>query len=242
MGDHTLTSALLEGFNGDGYYDMRTRAFDAFNRGDFTEVYGVFDDYFAPPFYSMSSLFRDEQRKILDTVVSSSLEDALSVYRHLYDHNAPLVRFLRNTNTPCPKALYVAGELAVNSDLNGELGKDELDLDAIRSLLETAKLSGIELDARTLEYTLRNTLERLAGAFDETPDDLTLLEKVKTGVDLVYALPFHVNLRKVQNFFFYQLEHALSDFRERARKGNKEAEEWVDTFTSLGEKLRIRIP
>ena len=242
MGDHTLTCALLEGFNGDDFFDMRTRAFDAFNRGDFTEVYGVFDAYFAPPFYSMSSLFRDEQRKILDTVVASSLDDALSVYRHLYDHNAPLVRFLRNTNTPCPKALYVAGELAVNSDLNQELAKDELDLDAIRDLLETAELAGIELDSRTLEYTLRNTLERLAGAFDETPDDLTLLEKVKTSVDLVYALPFHVNLRKVQNFFFYQLEHALSDFRERARKGNKEAEEWVDTFTGLGEKLRIRIP
>jgi alpha-amylase/alpha-mannosidase (GH57 family) len=242
MGDHTLTCALLEDFNGDEYYDMRTRAFDAFNRGDFTGVYGVFDDYFPPPFYSMSSLFRDEQRKILDTVVASSLDDALSVYRHLYDHNAPLVRFLRNTNTPCPKALYVAGELALNSDLNEELGKDDLDLNAIQGILEAANLSSIELDARTLEYTLRNTLERLVGAFDETPDDPTLLEKVKTGVDLVYALPFHVNLRKVQNFFFYQLEHALSDFRERARKGNKEAEEWVDTFTSLGEKLRIRIP
>jgi alpha-amylase/alpha-mannosidase (GH57 family) len=241
LGDHTLSCALLEGFDGDGYYDMRTLAFEAFNRGDFTEVYEVLDNYFSAPFYSMSSLFRDEQRKILDSVVSSSLEDALSVYHHLYDHNAPLVRFLRNTNTPCPKAIYVAGELAVNSDLNQELSRDDLDMDAIQGLLETADLSGIELDARTLEYTLRNTLERLAETFDETPGDLTLLERVKTGVELVYALPFDVNLRKVQNLFYYQLEHAFADYRERARKGDQAAEDWTTSFTDLGEKLRIRL-
>ncbi len=243
MGDHTLSCALLEGFDGDGYHDMRSRAFDAFNRADFTEVNGVLNDYFTSPFYSMSSLFRDEQRKILDMVVSSSREDALSVYRHLYEHNAPLIRFLRNTHTPCPKALYVAGELAINSDLNHALGEgaDALDPHAIQTLLQAAELAGIELDVRTLEYTLRKTLEQFAADFDREPEDRTLLEKVKAGIDLIYALPFDVNLRKVQNIFYYQLEHAFSDLRKKAEKGDREAGEWVRLFTDLGEKLRIRL-
>ena len=39
----------------------------------------------------------------------------------------------------------------------------------IRSLLEEARLGGVDLDATTLEYTLRKTIEKIAERLRENP-------------------------------------------------------------------------
>jgi hypothetical protein len=240
LGGHNLTCGIAEDPDDENYQNLVLEVFKCFDKADFPEVLRVLDKYFEDSLYSMTSLFRDEQRKILDLILETTLADTLSVYRHLYEHNVPLMRFLKDSGTPSPRPLHTAGEFVVNSDLHREFSRDELDHEIIAKLIEDADLSGLSLDADTLEYTLRANLEHLAERFGDNPEQSNLLEKLLAGVELVYALPFDVNLRKVQNIQYDLGQRIYPKYKEKTANGDEQAGRWVDLFDVLSEKLWIR--
>ena len=61
------------------------------------------------------------------------------------------------------------------------------------------------------------------------------------ALTLAGELPFEVNLWKVQNIFYEQLQTTYPDFRQRASRGQKDAQDWVESFMALGEKLAIHV-
>jgi hypothetical protein len=124
--------------------------------------------------------------------------------------------------------------------LHREFSRDELDHEIIANLIEDADLSGLSLDANTLEYTLRANLEHLAERFGDNPEQSNLLEKLLAGVELVYALPFDVNLRKVQNIQYDLGQRIYPKYKEKTANGDEQAGRWVDLFDVLSEKLWIR--
>jgi hypothetical protein len=241
FGDHNLGCGIREYMDAKNYQRLRKEAFENFEKADFPQVLRIQDQYFESSRYSLKSLFRDEQRKILDMILEATEADAQAVYRHLFEHHIPLMRFLKDSNSPPPRALVTAGELVLNSDLRREFTGDHLDFEAIRALLEEADLSGIPLDADTLEYTLRNNLEHMALNFLSNPERHDLLAQMVSGIELVYALPFDVNLRKVQNLHYSLAQRIYPEFKQRAQQGDDAAALWATSFEDLSAKLLIRL-
>jgi hypothetical protein len=68
-----------------------------------------------------------------------------------------------------------------------------------------------------------------------------VLQKLEAGVSISSSLPFQVNLWKVQNFFYDLLQTVYAEFKTKADQGDKRAQQWVNCFTALGEKLSVRI-
>ena len=151
------------------------------------------------------------------------------------------MRFLKDSNSLPPRALVAAGEIVVNSDLRREFASDHPDFELIQTLLQEADLAGIPLDADTLEYTLRKNLELIAENFRSNPELPDLLEQMVSGIELVYALPFDVNLRKVQDLHYSVAQSTYPEFRQKAQKGDPGAARWVADFKNLSEKLLIRL-
>jgi alpha-amylase/alpha-mannosidase (GH57 family) len=240
FGDHNLGCGIREYMDAKSYQSLRKEFFESFEKADFPQVLRIQDQYFESSRYSLKSLFRDEQRKILNLILETTEADALSVYRHLFEHHVPLMRFLKDSNSPPPRALAAAGEFVVNAELCREFASEQLNSEAIQTLLKEADLAGIPLDADTLEYTLRTSLELTAESFCSNPKQVDLLEKMVSGVELVYALPFDVNLRKVQDLHYRLARNIYPDFRQDAQKGNNNAARWVENFKVLSEKLMIR--
>ena len=82
-----------------------------------------------------------------------------------------------------------------------------LDIGRIRSLLEEARLGGVDLDATTLEYTLRKTIEKHGRAIRENPDGpRTISTTLRQAVELTEELPFTVTLWTVQNVAYDLLQ------------------------------------
>ena len=104
----------------------------AFSRADIPGCHPAFDRGFGTDTYSLKSLFRDEQRNTLSRILISTLEEAEAVYRQLYEHHAPLMRFLIDLKTPLPKAFQTTAEYALNSHLRRAFPTD-LDVLRIRS-------------------------------------------------------------------------------------------------------------
>ncbi len=240
-GDHQLSCGLsmdiLEGV----FSDLTTQLFDAFDRADFTEVMQLTGEAFEGSLYSLKSLFKDGQRKILNVILEKKIADALSVYRHVYEPNVPLIRFLKGSATPIPPPLYASGQFVLNSELNTELGCKDINYEKITDQLREAELAGISLDAKTLEYTLRKNLEKKADTFHENPESQVILQDIANGVELVYALPFDVNLRKLQNIGHEVKIRHYEDMQRRTEQGDKEAAAWIELFENLCGQLNLRI-
>jgi alpha-amylase/alpha-mannosidase (GH57 family) len=241
FGDHNVNGGVREFRGEEAYQSLVQEISETFSRADLPEVIRLLDRNFGKNIFSLRSLFRDEQRRILMRILESNLADAEAVYRQLYERNAPLMRFLVDLGNPLPKSLQAAAEFSLNRSLRDVLVAEEPTLERVQSLLEEAKGLKIVLDEVGLGHVLKETVERMAARFRAQPADLTLLQKLEGLAALTCSLPFPVDLWRVQNIYFQVGQEAYPQFRGGAEKGEEPAKTWVDRFTSLGDKLYCRV-
>ena len=241
FGDHNINCGV-RGFQGEEVYEATLQELsETFKKGDFSEIIRLLDKHFGESTYSIRSLFRDEQSKVVNLLLESTLEEAEAVYRQLYERSAPMIRFITSLGIPTPKAFYSAAELVLNSSLRRAFKDKELDPERTKLLLEDAKSQNITLDTTTLEYAFRGSLERMSEQFSSNPSDLHLLQKLVATVELIPLLPFIVNLWKPQNYYYEMLKSVYPGFQNKAEKGDGDARAWVNLFILLGDKLSIRV-
>ena len=241
LGDHNLSAGVRE-FPDHHSYDLMVKDMSAaFASADFTETLRVLDRNFGDSVYSLKSLFPDEQRRILDLMLQTTLEETEAAYRQLYEHHAPLLQFLKDTGSPPPKAFYVAAELVLNADLHRSFQDDNLDLNRIEYLLKEAQLEGVSLDSTSLEYSFRKALERLAKRLAADPSDFGMLQRLEDATTLASRLPFQVDLWRVQNICYEMLRTVYEEYQMRAQQGHEEARTWLRHFNTIAQNLIVRV-
>jgi alpha-amylase/alpha-mannosidase (GH57 family) len=241
LGDHNILCGTSARYEEERYQHLWSELLELFKTADLPNIMKLLSNHFQGAPYSIKSLFRDKQRLIVDRIMDATVDDLLSVYRHMYAPNVPLMRFLKDSGSHPPKALYNAAELVLNHDLFREFGRDPLDAETIRFLLEEADLTDISLDTDTLEFTLRNSLEELAELFAEQPEAYDRLERLTARVEFADTLPFDVNLRKIQDICFGLIDKVYRPYCRQAENGAAPAQQWVQRFRQLGEKLGLRV-
>jgi Domain of unknown function (DUF3536) len=243
MGDYNPVGGVRES-GGAGLYEAVVQELtDAFGRDDLGEVTRLINENSGGETYTLRALFKDEQRRILSQVVESEWAEAETALRDVYAHLIPLMRSLSQIGAPLtiPRAFYAVAEFALNTQLRRAFSSNNMDFEGIRKLIEDAQAARISLDVATLEYTFRMELERTAERFRIDPGNLEILKRLDTAAGLARGLPFEVNLWKVQNICYELLQTVYRDFRERADHSDENARAWTDLFSSLAEKLSLRL-
>ncbi len=240
LGDHNLHGAV-RALEPGAYGALVKRLEAAFGRADVPETLRLLDRDFDGTTYSLRRLFRDEQRKILGLLLESTLAEAEAVYRQVYEHHAPLLRFLGDLSIPCPPALLKAAELVLTGTLRRALEAEPLDLDRIRTLLDEARTAGISLDDPGLGFALERTVDRVAARLAERPGDAEALRALDGAIQLARALPFAVDLWNAQNVGYRIVKATYPERRAAAERGDAAAKEWTETFRSLGKGLALRV-
>ena len=231
FGDHNL-SAGLRRFAGQEEFEATAKAIaDAFKRADLPDCIRALDHHFAGTSYSLKSLFRDQQRRIVNRILNSTLSEAEASYTQIYEHHATLMRFLAELHAPLPKVLRLTAEFVLNRALRRELESDYLDLDRIRTLLDSARAEKINLDDAGLEYVLRRRINELVQMFAADPGDTALLAMLQAIVSLARSLPFEVNLWQAQNVYYNLME---TEYPARSAQPD-----WAGPFLELGEQLGV---
>ena len=237
MGDHTLSAGVRQ-YSGEEVYQATVEELHrAFSRADIPGVIRILDRHFGGAVYSLKSLLGDEQRRIMDHILESTLQEAEASLRAIYEHHAPLARFLVDVHYPRPQVLAVAAEFALNAALRQEFRADFLDLREVKNLLAQAKDEGVRLDSEGLAYVMERKLNGLMLQLHRRPLNQALLRKISVLLDVLKELPFAVNLWKVENLY-YQMSRTI--YPELATNSSSPAG-WVDDFLALGSKLRIRV-
>jgi alpha-amylase/alpha-mannosidase (GH57 family) len=242
FGDHNVHAGVRE-FGGRKTYERITsELLHAFSHADLTQAIRLMDVGFGKDTYSLKSLFRDEQRRILGLILNSTIENAESEYRQLYENHAPLMRFLTDVRMPLPEALRSTAAYALNSQLRNAFAADTVNAEAIKALIDEARALSVTLDATTLEFTFRKRLEALADEFHDQPVDPDALSSLARAVSLARKLPFPVNFWSIQNKCWDAMGTTLPEARARAAAGDGPARAWVDQFVALCEDLSLRLP
>jgi alpha-amylase/alpha-mannosidase (GH57 family) len=240
LGDHNVNCGV-ESYSGpDAYATLSREIREAFDRADFPQIIRLMDRHFGESHYSLQSLFRDEQRKVLNQILTSTRDDIHSTYRLIVDRYSPMMRFLAGLHAPAPKALRMAAEFVLNTELQWQFESERMDLNRVRTLLEECARDEVSLQADVLGYALKTYLDRLSLEFEESPGEAALLEHLVGAAALVHAVPFEINLWKTQNIFYRISNAEYPDRRAKATNGDASAASWIKLFEALGEQLGFR--
>ena len=242
FGDHNLNGGVRPYRDPAAYDTMVEELSAAFGGADLTEAIRLLDKHFGTNMYSLRTLFRDEQRRILHIILEGTLDEAESAYRRLYEDYVPLMRFIADLGNPLPKAFTMTAEFVLNTSLRRAFEAETLELERIETLLEEARRWNITLDAAGLRYALERTLEAMADWLRVSVSDPALLQGLSAIADLVERLPFDVNLWKLQNVYYELSQTVYREMRRTAEGGDAEARAWIEAFVPLGAKLSVELP
>jgi alpha-amylase/alpha-mannosidase (GH57 family) len=242
FGDHHVHGGVARTQEGqDGYPRLLSDLKMAFFDRDFPAVIRRMDERFGGDTFSIRSLFPDSQRRVLDLILESTLAQAGSVYRQLYEQHAPLMRFLSDIDQPTPAAFRAAAEYVLNADLKRVLTEQPVDLQRVTRVLDQVRSSQVKLDTRALTLTFQHSLEQLAVCLWQNPDNLKTLRVLEDLARIATLTVGEVDLWKVQNLYF-DLMKAHYPWKQRAaQRGDDDAATWVNSFRRLGDQLSVSI-
>jgi alpha-amylase/alpha-mannosidase (GH57 family) len=240
-GDQTINCGVRAYREEKSYQAMRSAISRSFDKGDLPATIRLMDKHFGTSRYSLKSLFYDGQRKIVNLIMASTLNDAEKEYQLLYASHAPMIRFLNELKIPPPKAISAAAEVAINAGLRRAIEGERLDAEEIEALLNDAIETGVSLDAPALEFAFRKKIERMLEDLRNRPADVARIKEIEGALELAGSLPFHVNLWQAQNIFYELMQDVYKAALQKADQADKKARKWLKHFQSLGARLYILV-
>jgi alpha-amylase/alpha-mannosidase (GH57 family) len=234
FGDQNITAVVKRFDPADSadYDRFVEEAKAAVSLGDFPEVVRCFDRHFGNQTYSLRSLFHDEQKRILEILLTGTLEEVESSLSAIYENQASLLHFLSQSRLPRPQALTVAATFAINAGLRRALEADPVDAIQARTWLGLAKSDEVQLDKQLIGYIAEQRMTRAMLALHERKEELALVEDALQLARTLRELPFDVNLWQAQNLWYDTWRH---------HRDKPPSAEWLERMQELGSQMHIAV-
>jgi hypothetical protein len=237
MGEHNLIGGVCKFPSPEAYAAAAKEIADMYQTADFPQVIRLIDQHFGSPSYTLKSLFKDEQRRILDEIVSSAREDLENRFRLITERYAPLMKFLESAGAPLPGGLQTAWDLTLRGDIRKQLSNGHTDLEHLKALIQEAHPRGTDVLNADISYAAKSRMERLMNKIAENPEDVSQIKELQEIASLIMPLPIGLNLAEAQNTYWHLKQTTLPDLQRRASEGDAVAGESVKEFLALGETL-----
>jgi alpha-amylase/alpha-mannosidase (GH57 family) len=238
FGDQNITAAVKPYTDADAsaFEDFAVKATEQVQLALFPEVIRLLDKEYGRVDYSLTSLFRDEQRRIVELILNSTLWDIENSLTTIYQDHASLLHYLSQAGLPKPPALTLAAGFAINAGLRRALETDPIDVAQMRSFLTLAKADEVPLDTPTLSYIADQRMKRAMVELQMSDGSLELLDRALTLALNLAELPFELNLWQAQNIWYEILSTSNQALTSLAKE---DRERWDEHFGALGTCLKI---
>jgi hypothetical protein len=242
LGDHHLFAAVQGRMADEQFRQNRLNLTKAFRKGDSNEVMRLMNTAFDGRNYSLTHLFKDQQRQILNDLLEGTWEEIESSFRHIYEHNYAIMQMIRNMNMPLPKALSAPAEFILNQDICAAIEADDIDLHRLRDLADEAERLSLSLDKERLSFEGSRKIDHLTRRWQESPEDLDLLWSIEKGLEILRMLTPEMDLQQAQNVFFTVAREKYPDMKRKAGAADEKAAKWVEHFGHLAQRLGLALP
>ena len=238
FGDQNITAAVkaYEPEDAAGFEAFASQAAGDVQHGNFPEAIRQVDSYFGHMGYSLTSLFTDEQRRIVQIILNSTLADIEKSLTTIYDEHASLLHYLSQAGLPKPPALTLAAGFAINAGLRRALESDPTDQVKLRSFLALAKANQVPLETATLSYIADQRMKRAMAGLQMSSGSRETLDRALTLARTLVELPFGLNLWQAQNIWYEILRNSGNALTALAVD---ERQRWEKNFSELGACLSI---
>jgi alpha-amylase/alpha-mannosidase (GH57 family) len=171
LGDQNLSAAVGRFNSADpdavaAFASLSTAVPAAIGRADIPEVIRLIDRFFGGIPYSLTSLFADEQHRILRTILDRTLDEMEDSLRKIYEDHASLLRFLTDSGMAAPPALAVAANYALNAALRRAIEADDFNPSELTALFSRASAYQVTLDTEALSFAAAARIKRALVALE----------------------------------------------------------------------------
>ena len=241
LGDQNLSAAVkrCDSHDEEQLQAFRTFAVEvgqAIRRANLPEVIRLIDRYFGGTAYSLTSLFTDEQHRILRTILDQTLSEMEESLHKIYEDHASLLHFLTESGMSAPPALALAAGYALNANLRRALEAENFDGSQVLGLLELAQADLVALETPQLSYVAGMRMKRAMARLEDMEHDDSeagaALASALSIAECLHAMPFEVDLWQAQNIW--------NDLLQRGDTAGW-SEDWREGFRKLGLALNISV-
>jgi len=238
FGDQNITAAVKPCEDKDvaGFEVFAKQAAAQVQQAQFPEVIRLLDSYYGRAGYSLTSLFSDEQRRIVQLILKSTLSDIENSLTTIYENHASLLHYLSQAGLPKPPALTLAADFAINVGLRRAMENDPIDLALMRSFLSIAKANHVLLETATLSYIADQRMKGAMIDLQNSSGSQEILEHALALARTLMELPFDLNLWQAQNIWYEILRASSAGL---AMLGPADRTQWDKSFCELGSCLSI---
>ena len=236
LGDQNLSAAVKRFHAPDeaGWQTFCDNARVALRRANLPDLIRLVDAYFGGTLYSLTSLFADEQHRILQSILDQTLSEVESSLMHIYEEHATLLDFLGEASVAAPPALALTAGFAINASLRHALEAPEYDSTEVDRLLRRAQIDHVQLDTALLSFTADKRMKRAMVRLEDAVEtqNLGVLNETVAVAESLRTLPMEINLWQAQNIW--------NDLAHSTEVGSW-TREWREGFRRLGTALKISV-
>ncbi len=202
MGDHQLYAGVREFQNHERFESMHAELSEAFARGNISRVIMGIDKHFGTHSYSFWHLFKDDQRRILNSVLQDTVKNIENRLEREFDSHYPLINAVNDLGLGLPVALQMTIEHIVNTKLLNLFQAPRPNTRTIKNLLDEAQRLNVQLRNEDLEYEAGLQVTRLLQDLEREPHDPARLVRPLKLLNVLNNSPLQVDYWQAQNIAF----------------------------------------
>ena len=236
LGQQNMLGNISENMSETVYAEMKTKVLDSFDSTNLGDVLSHMQKYFDDHNFTIWHLFKDEKRKILDTISKNSLDSIENSFREIYNDNYQLMSGMALSNIPIPDAFISATEFILNTEIHQFFTQEVLNVNRLKHLSAEferwkLKINNEQSFKLTASERIFYEVRKLALA-DFSIEQLELLNDI---FDFLKKMNVELDIWKSQNLYFGMLQGYNRSEWVFANK------EWENQFKELGHHLGVKI-
>ncbi len=241
LGDHNINAGVRK-FKGDAEFTaMKEDMQNAYEKGDVSDVIRLMDKHFGYNNYSISHLFTDEQRKIINQILQMTYDEIEDTYRHIYEDNYAIMNFFQSLRIPLPSQFFVSIEEVVNRDLKKLFDTERIDTARLEKLIKEAQKWNLKVGVKALGFVASGWINNFMKKIKEHSENTALFNEMQNILRLLRSINLELNLWEAQNIYYEVWQEVYKPTKLQADCGDSEAKKWVKAFESLGLDLKIKV-
>jgi alpha-amylase/alpha-mannosidase (GH57 family) len=220
IGNHHMLGSTGEYMLEPEFKKFVAEARQCFEASNILQINDLFNKSLKGAKFSFFDLYKEEQLKILDGVMSANTKTAMSSFRRIYERNYSLLNLMRGQHLQLPYLLRKNLEIVMEYDMEQlfEEKPELLPLKRLQELVQEIMKWQVQLDKDKFNYLIGKRIYAIVRDRQPKPDDLPLIDNLYRGLHYIHEIGLNPDLSGLQTFVFFLVKenHLPEEMRKAA--------------------------
>ena len=241
LGGHILHGGIHPACGETDMQSIQKSLSQAFDNGDIPEIIRLTDDHFGDHHYTLTHLFRDDQRRIFQNILEDTLKDIEYYFRQIHENEFATLKKLKELDHPFPRHLEVPISFIMENDLVNLIGEEPVSISKMNQLVTDIIELDLSLDRDLLAFRAGRRITEMARDWSGYPENTDLLNRIRMVIQTLAPLQLSLNLWLLQNIHYTVGKEILVDKERITGQDGQKRKLWQEAYNALGDILGIHV-